>query len=155
MPCLRRVSFSPHSPTQGQASVEFLLSIIFLLLIIFGGFETVMLLYTYNAVGGAAKEGLRYAVVHGCGATSATCSGSCSPACADTGAANVSAVVKSYAQLSFHDISSMNVSVSYPDGGASSPDRVRVTVQYPYRPLLNLGWPTVTVDSAAEGRIIN
>ena len=36
-----------------------------------------------------------------------------------------------------------------------TPNRVQVVVAYPYQPIFGLGWPTVTVNAAAEGRIMN
>jgi len=53
----------------------------------------------------------------------------------------------------------LTVTVSYPDTANppanQAPNRVKVVVAYPYRPFFNLGWPTVTVNAAAEGRIMN
>jgi len=143
--------------SDGQAQVEFVLSILFLLLLIFGIFELIMLLYTYNVVADSAKEGVRYAIVLGSDSTNGTTtSGSSSCSGSPTG---VYGRVCNYAATCFHDISGMTVTVSYPDGGTSGnpvnapTNRVQVTVSYPYRPLLNLGWPSVTINAAAEGRI--
>ena len=129
----------------GQAQLEFVLSILFVLLLIFGIFEMIMLVYTYNVLADSAKEGVRYAIVHGADST-APCPSACSP--------SVKSVVASYAQYSFHDVSGMTVNVNYLDGGSNAtPGRVQVQVTYPYSPLLNLSWPRVTVHASAEGRI--
>jgi len=143
--------------SEGQAQVEFVLSILFVLLLIFGIFELIMLLYTYNVVADSAKEGVRYAIILGSDSTNGTTtSGSSNCSGSPTG---VYGRVCSYAATCFHDISGMTVTVSYPDGGTSGnpvnapPNRVQVQVSYPYKPLLNLGWPSVTVNAAAEGRI--
>jgi len=32
---------------------------------------------------------------------------------------------------------------------------VQIVVSYPYQPAFGLGWPTITVNAAAEGRIMN
>lgn len=139
----------------GQAQVEFALSILFVLLLIFGIFELSMLLYTYNVMADAAKEGVRYAIVHG-SLSSSPCTAGCT---AVTGTPAQGGVVETYAQASFHDITGMTVSLTYPDPATTTipsngaPNRVRVVVAYPYSPLLNLGWPTVTVRAASEGRI--
>ncbi len=85
----------------GQAAVEFALTIVFLMLLIVGFVELIMMLHTYNVIADSAKEGVRYAIVHGA---------------ANTG--------------------------------------VGVTVSYVYQPFFGLGWPTVTVNAAAKGRII-
>src|SRR5438105_1012096 len=125
---------------KGVVAIEFLLTIIFVLIMVFFAFELMMFMYSYSVVASAAKEGVRYAVVHGCGTDAATCSGLCTPACADTTGTNVSDQVKGYAKLTFHDISALNPVVTYPDGAATSPNRVRVVISYAYKPYFNLGW---------------
>jgi hypothetical protein len=47
----------------------------------------------------------------------------------------------------------MTVTPTYPDGSSKPSSRVRVVVTYPYQPFFGLGWPTVTVNAAAEGKI--
>jgi hypothetical protein len=47
----------------------------------------------------------------------------------------------------------MIVTPSYPDASSVAPNRVRVTVKYHYHPIFGLGWPTMDVYAAAEGRI--
>jgi hypothetical protein len=47
----------------------------------------------------------------------------------------------------------MTVTPTYPDGVSTPSSRVRVVVSYNYQPLFGLGWPTVTVNAASEGRI--
>jgi hypothetical protein len=68
-------------------------------------------------------------------------------------------VVQTYAQYSLHNMTGLTVTVTYLDTGNppanQAPNRVQVVVAYPYRPFFNLGWPTVTVNAAAEGRIMN
>ena len=135
--------------------VEFALSILVLMLLIFGIIELIMLIATYNALANAAKTGVRYAIVHGTG--NANCSGPGAPGvtCGDAGAANVTSAVTSYARLSLHNVSTMVILPTYPDGSSAAPARVRVVVSYPYQPFFGLGWPTVTVRAAAEGRIMH
>jgi len=53
-----------------------------------------------------------------------------------------------------HNTAGMNVYVCYFDGSNKPPNRVQVTVNYPYQPFFGLGWPTVTVNAAAQGRIM-
>lgn len=139
----------------GQAQVEFIFSIIFLMIFIAGIIEIIMLVYTYNVLADSAKEGVRYAIVHGTENTS-SCSGpgAGSVTCSDSTAANVSTAVTTYAKFSGHSTASMTVTTTYPDSSSAAPNRVRVTVSYPYQPLLGLGWPTITVNAAAEGRIM-
>jgi len=147
--------------SRGQAQVEFTLTIVFVLLLIFAIFELIMLVYTFNVVADSAKEGVRYAIVHGKNNTSPS-GPSCTTNCTD-----INNVVQAYARLSFHDTSSMVVTTDYTGGGVNGTDAlgkpltcndapcaVRVTVSFPFKPLLGLGWPTVTVNAAAEGRIV-
>jgi Flp pilus assembly protein TadG len=144
------------SKSKGQAQVEFALTVIFVMLLIIGSIEMIVLVYTYSVLADAAKEGVRYAVVHGTGVGGTNCSGPGGGgiSCSDSSAANVVAAVTKYTSLSFHDSSAMTVTPTYPDGSSVAPYRVRVTVTYPYQPLFGLGWPTVTVNAAAEGRIV-
>lgn len=142
--------------SKGQATVEFALTIIFVMLLILGSLEMIVLVYTYSVLADAAKEGVRYAVVHGTGVGAANCSGpgGGGVACTDSSGTNVVTAVTKYTSLSFHDSSAMTVTPTYQDGSSAAPNRIRVTVTYPYQPLFGLGWPTVTVNAAAQGRIV-
>jgi hypothetical protein len=166
----RRLRSSPHCrpATRGQAQVEFALVIVFLMILVLSMFELLMLLHTYNVLADSAKEGLRYAVVHG--TKNSTPSGPTCP-CVDIdgpaappgtipGYGSPYGVVKTYAQYSLHDMTGLTVTVTYPDTANPPankvPNRVQVVVAYPYHPFFAvLGWPTVTVNAAAEGRIVN
>ena len=152
---------------RGQAQVEFALTIVFLMLLFVGFIELVMMIYAYNVLADSAKEGVRYAVVHGslnANPAGPTCpcadiDGPPAPLGTDAGNGSTYGVVRTFAQLSGHYVSgtAMTVSVTYPDTtnppANQSPNRVRVVVAYPYTPFFGLGWPTVTVRAAAEGRI--
>jgi Flp pilus assembly protein TadG len=137
----------------GQAQIEFLLSILFAIVVFVSIVEMILLMYTYTVLADAAKEGVRYAIVHGCSLAAASCSGTCTPACTDTVGAHVTAYARNYLGASLHDPTAMTVNVSYPDSSSRPTNRVRVTVSYPYQPFFGLSWPTVTVRAAAEGRI--
>jgi Flp pilus assembly protein TadG len=142
---------------KGQATVEFALTAVFVVLLIVGAIELIVMIYTYTVLADAAKEGVRYAIVHGTGVGASNCSGpgGSGVTCSDSSAANVKAAVSKYTALSFHDSTAVGkgVSVAYPDSYSVAPNRVRVTVAYVYQPLFGLGWPTITVNAAAEGRI--
>jgi Flp pilus assembly protein TadG len=137
----------------GQAMVEFLLSIMMLMIFVFFCFEMFMLLYSYNVVADAAKEGVRHAVISG--SNSATPAGPTTGTSSDctTNVSPVQSVVTNYAALSFHDISAMTVNVCYLDGNNKAPSRVQVRVQYPYVPYFVLPL-SPTIYAAAEGRIV-
>ncbi len=57
----------------GSMLIEFSLSVWTVFLVTFLIFEFCMTVYTYSVLGNAAREGVRYAIVHG--SDSATCSG--------------------------------------------------------------------------------
>jgi hypothetical protein len=129
--------------------------------------EMITLIHTYNVLADSAKEGVRYAVVHGTGNSTPsgpTCpctdiDGPAAPAGSIPGYGSGYGVVKTFAQYSLHNMAGITVTVSYPDTANAPankpPNRVQVVVAYPYHPFFNLGWPTVTVNAAAEGRIMN
>jgi Flp pilus assembly protein TadG len=130
---------------RGAVQVEFALSLLMTIFVMFWLFEMVMLVYTYTVVSDAAKEGVRYAIVHGANSGNPS-----SPA--DTSA--ISAKVLDYAQLSLHDISAITVTPSYVDGDNKAQDRVSVTVAYPYVPYINLPFTLPTITATAQGRIV-
>jgi hypothetical protein len=152
---------------RGQGQVEFALVIVFLMVLVLVFIEMITLVHTYNVLADSAKEGVRYAVVHG--NNNSTPSGPVCP-CGDIdgpaappgtvpGYGSGYGVVKTYAQYSLHDITGLSVTVAYLDTANppanKTPNRVQVLIAYPYHPFFNLGWPTVTVNAAAEGRIMN
>jgi Flp pilus assembly protein TadG len=136
----------------GQAAVEFAFVIVFLIVFLLSFIEIAALVYTYSVLADSAKEGVRFGVVHG--TSSSTCNG---PGVAgvpcDGGAAGVKNAVNTYARGSLNNTAGMTVTPTYPDGTSTPSSRVRVVVSYNYQPLFGLGWPTVTVNAASEGRI--
>jgi Flp pilus assembly protein TadG len=155
----------------GQAQVEFALVVVFLMILVLSMLELLTLIHTYNVLADAAKEGVRYAIVHGTNNTYKVgpCPGGANcnkltgdpapPGTAAQDPTNDYGVVKTYAQYSLHDTRGMTVTASYPGGDATpankTPNRVQIVVSYPYQAFFGLGWPTVTVNAAAEGRIMN
>ena len=136
----------------GQAAVEFALVIVFLMVFLLSFIEIAALLYTYSVLADSAKEGVRYGVVHGTLSTTCNGPGVAGVTC-DGGAAGVKSAVTTYATGSLNNTAGMTVTPTYPDGTSTPSSRVRVVVSYPYQPLFGLGWPTVTVNAASEGRI--
>src|SRR5262249_43599291 len=110
------------SRERGQAQVEFILSALFLMTMIFAAVQLILYLYTYVVLAQAAKEGVRYAVVHG--ARNASYSGPISGSTefcstSDSSVANVITEVRKYANFT-----GMTVEVCYLDGNNSTPNRV-------------------------------
>jgi hypothetical protein len=110
---------------------------------IIGIIQLMVLLYTYVVMAEAAKEGVRYAVVHGSGNLSAS------------GPSNYTAV-QSTVQFYAGFLSTSDITVTYPDSGNGNDELqlVKVSVSHPFS-FLNLGWPSVTVRASAQGRIVN
>ncbi len=66
-------------PESGQAMVEFMLVITVVFILFVSMLQTMILMHSYNTLADAAKEGVRYAIVHGTGLTAANCSGPGNP----------------------------------------------------------------------------
>jgi Flp pilus assembly protein TadG len=151
-------SRSTKRGSKGQAQVEFALTVVFVILLILGSLEIIVLIYNYSVLADAAKEGVRYAVVHGTGVGHDNCSGPGGGGitCTDSTGANVVTAVTNYAAGAFQNTPALasGVSVTYQDASSVAPNRVRVTVSYEYQAIFGLGWPTVTLNAAAEGRIV-
>lgn len=135
---------------KGVALVETALSILIAVFVMFWMWELIMALYTYSVLSDAAKEGVRYAIVHGTGNSS--CDGP-STGC-DSTAANTIAKVRDYASFSLHDISAVAISVTYPDSSSAAGSRVKVAVSYAYIPYITLPWTAPTLVTGATGRIV-
>src|SRR5260370_28277499 len=154
---------------RGQATIEFALVILMLFVMVLSIIEMIFFMSTYNVLADSAKEGVRYAMVHGKNnsqPSGPTCpcvdiDGPAAPPGTNPGYGSGYGVVKTFARYSLHDVSGTNitVTVTYPGGDATpankTPNRVKVVVAYPYKPFFGLGWPTVTVNAAAQGRIMN
>lgn len=124
-----------RSDDKGISLVESALTFGLVITVVFFSWEFCMLVYTYTVLADAANEGVRYAMVH-----SSDSSGTVN-------------VVKTYAAYSLHDVSGMDVSVTYPDGNSSPPARVAVKVTYNYVPYLESSVkPKLT--TFAEGRLL-
>ena len=137
---------------RGSMLLEFTLSVWMIFLVVFLIFEFCMMVYTYSVLSDAAREGIRYAVVHG--TDSGSCSGP-SSGCGDTGGSNVTSVVRDYASLSFHDLRGMTVTPTWPDGTSTPGSRVKITLNYPYIAYLQVpGFDSPTMQVTAEGRVV-
>jgi Flp pilus assembly protein TadG len=179
-----RKSRTVRNSESGQAMVEFLLVSLFIFILFVSMIQMIMFMYAYSTLADAAKEGVRYAVVHGTGYSAVNggvgCSGPGNPSvtpvatCADSTGSNVITAVAYFATLSAQTIPTGNVTVCYDPnssnntcsngantnssfgGPCSAPGcLVRVTVAHAYNPLFGLGWPSFTLYAASNGRIMN
>jgi hypothetical protein len=105
-------------------------------------------------LGNAAKEGLRYAIVHGANSTQCSGPNAAKPCAFDPGNLKVISRVSDYARASLHDISAISIDVSYPDGTNDAPNRVAVNVSYSYVPYINLPFFHPVLTTHAQGRIV-
>jgi Flp pilus assembly protein TadG len=155
---MRRGKKDMLPPAEGQAAVEFALTILVVIFVVFWAIELIMMIYTYVVLAEAAKEGVRYAIVHG--SNNSIRSGPTCPCPAIDGPPGTG-VVKTAAKWSLHDTSTMTVTVNYLDDAGNPatdvdpPTMVRVVVSYPYRPFFSFAWTALTVRAAAQGRIMN
>ena len=162
----------------GQAMVEFMLVVIFVFLLFVSMIQMILLMHAYNTLADSAKEGVRFAIVHGTGFGSG-CSGpgsvnlTPSVSCSDTSlncathCDNVVNAVTHFTAVSFQNVSSSNVTVSYDPSSANTNNTnfgaacsqpgcaVKVTVSYTYTPLFGFSWPSFTLNAAADGIIAN
>jgi Flp pilus assembly protein TadG len=125
------------SRQRGQSLLETAMMMVVIFTIVFWIFELGWLMYTYTVMADAANEGVRYAIVHSGGDVAGTQSR-----------------VATFARTSLHDVSVLSTTVSFPDGNAAPPARVRVAVTYTYVPWLNQFITTPTMKTYAEGRMI-
>src|SRR6476660_4014695 len=122
---------------RGQSLVETAIMMVVILTTVFSVFELGWLMYTYSSLADAANEGVRYAIVHSGGDPSGT-----------------QAKVKTFAGTSMHDVRALATSVTFPDGSAAPPNRVRVAVTYSYIPYLPKFSMAPTMHTVAEGRMV-
>jgi Flp pilus assembly protein TadG len=136
---------------RGQSLVEFALSALVLLMLVFGVIEIGRMVLLYTTVSHAARIGTRYAIVHGSDASSPS-----GPTSDDT---TVIGVVKNFAGVGGLDTSNLTVHVNYYSSGGVSPSCnapgcwVKVTASYPYDPLISYFPISVTLGSSSEGVI--
>ncbi|MBO0911635.1 MAG: pilus assembly protein [Acidobacteria bacterium] len=142
MRCGRSAARMRREP--GQAVIEFALTIGFLTILMVGMLEVMMLMYNYAVLTNAAKEGVRFAIVHGSSVPTFLGSGTIP---------TVSTTVRAFLASSVHNVSSANVDVQYPDGNNNPGNRVEVTVSYSYSPLFLSDWASITISANSVGRI--
>ena len=108
---------------RGSAVLEFALAFLVFLTILYGTMEFGRVVASYNIISGAAREGVRYATVHG--------SGSAAPA----SASDIQTVVRNWA-IGL-DTSSVTVNTTWPTGNAPG-NKVKVKASYTVIPFSGL-----------------
>jgi Flp pilus assembly protein TadG len=141
---------SEHGATQ----VEFALVTVLLVMVLLGVVEMGRMILAYNTVVDAARAGARYAMVHGYYRSGSGADGPSGPTCPCT---QVNTVVQNYAAAGYLNTSSssLTITVSYPDSNNLPGDRVSVSVQYAYSPILGYFGSILnkTLSSTSEGVI--
>lgn len=138
---MKRFGPSRREDQRGQAAIEFALTIGFLVILLVSMLEMTIFLYNYAVLTDAAKEGVRYAIVHGASRTPASST------------QDVINTVKAFAAASLHSTSGMTVNVNYAtDDNPGS--EVDVNVSYNYQPLFLTTWPNITISANSAGRIM-
>lgn len=136
---------------RGSVAIETALGFTLIMTMVLGIIEFSMMAYSFGVVEEAAREGVRYASIHGTDSTN--CSGP-SSGCVDSSAVNVSSDVTTYANAYAGNISRMNVTVTYPDAASTPNSRVQVAISYQYQPLFAFPGTPPTLNISAVGRII-
>ena len=129
---------------EGSSLVEFALSIPVLLTFFFGLIQVCIATYTRAAISECAREGTRYAMVHG-----STCETPTNASCTLT----ASAINTYVSGASWPNIGggAMTVNTTFPDGNENPGSRVQVTVTYafpfriPYIPASTLSLTSTSV----------
>ncbi len=123
---------------RGQSLLETAIMMIVIFTLVFWVIELGYFTYTYSILADAANEGVRYSIVHSGGDVAGT-----------------QTVVKNFVATSPQNVSSsISTSVTFPDGSAAPPNRVRVAVTYTYVPFLSSFVSTTTMKTYAEGRMV-
>ncbi len=140
-----RLTPRPARTDAGQALVEFALVLPVLLLLIVGLFDVSRAVEQENTLALAAREGTRYAIVHGSSSTSPL------PYCASCTNAIVTGIVRN-AAVSVNG--PLTVTLAYPDGDNKRGSRVSVQATVVFVPLpsqwLFNGGLSVTLRGGSE-----
>ena len=135
---------------RGSSLIEFCLISVMLVIVLLGVVEMGRMVLVYTTIANAAREGARYAIVHGADQFVSP-SGPGDPCtCPD-----VQTVVKNFASAGLLNTDSLTITVSYPDGHNTAGSPVSVKVTYPYDPLVNYFGSMLnqTLGSTSQGVI--
>lgn len=136
--------------TRGQALAEFALVAPIFFLVLFSIIDFGRYVYYVQILNNAAREGARYAIVHG--ANSFQSSGPAAPGFTSTDptAASVKTVAKQNAIGVVGSAAVLRIFADYPDSWNRRGDRVRVSIQYDFKsmiPIVPLPPITITGES--------
>jgi Flp pilus assembly protein TadG len=120
--CLRRL-ISPGGEERGQSLVEFAITFSILMGFVFAFIEVCLAFYTLCMISESAREGSRYAAMHG-----SACQTAASASCT----ASAAAINTYVAQLGYPNLGSgtMTVNTTFPDGSQAAGNHVTVAITY-------------------------
>ena len=136
-----------HRSEAGQSLVEFSLSFIVFMMLVLGVVEVGRAVWSYNTLAEVAREGTRYAIVHG-GKSSAPSGPVGNDLAVKTAAAKFAGSL---------DRDHLTVTSSWPDGNNQPGSRVTVSTTYSFHPLFSgmLGIGAFTLTSSSTMNITN
>lgn len=121
--------------SRGQTGVEFAASALVMLTLVFGIFACSMMIYAYNFVSDAARDAVRYAIVHG--------AQSLSPATAND--------IEQYVLNMANGLNQNNLNVNTTWTPNNNPGSVvAVQVTYNFEPLFPLSSTTMSLTSSSQ-----
>jgi Flp pilus assembly protein TadG len=110
------------------------------------------MLLVYAVVADAAREGVRYAIVHGSSRSTGSAQTNASGPAANP--AQVVTVIDNFAGTGPLTTSRLVINVTYPGSSNAPGQTVNVSVVYPYDPLVTYFPATLRLGSASQGVII-
>jgi Flp pilus assembly protein TadG len=142
---------SGAAPRSGQTLLEFSVSAFLTAMVLLFVVETGRMLLVYAAVANAAREGVRYAMVHG--SSRATGSAQDDASGPSGNPAQVLTVIHNFAGIAPLTIGLLVVNVTYPGSSNAPGQTVNVSVVYPYNPLITYFPSTIRLGSSSQGVI--
>jgi Flp pilus assembly protein TadG len=146
----RRSGLHFRGGSSGQALVEFSIVSFMVCILLLSTLEVARLVLVYTTLANAAREGSRYAVVHGGSRTGTGVDGPSGPG---ANPAQVVTVVRNFAGTGSLSNSHLTIEVAYPGGSNAPGQRVDVTAVYAYDPLTTYIPFNVRLGSTAQGVI--
>jgi hypothetical protein len=156
---IRSTATANHRPkprtSLGQALAEFALVAPLFFLILFAIIDFGRYVYYVQVINNAAREGTRYAIVHGANSAPLLCptgpmpGGSPNP-CSDETGEKVKEVVRNYAVGVIGDSTVLVITPSWPDGDNAREHTITVQVSYQFCSVIRLvPLPQVQVNGAS------
>jgi Flp pilus assembly protein TadG len=136
----------------GQTLVEFSLTALMTSITMLFVLEIGRMLLVYTAIADAAREGVRYAIVHGSSRSTGSAQNDASGPSSNP--AQVVTVIDNFAGTGALTISRLVISVTYPGSSNAPGQTVNVSVVYPYDPLVTYFPATLRLGSVSQGVIL-